>query len=88
VRLRVRVIPRAHRDELAGERDGALLVRITAPPVDGKANAAVCAFVARAAGLPKSRVAVVRGTSSRDKTLELAGVEDEAAVRRALGLPA
>lgn len=42
----MRVIPRARRDELAGVRDGRLLVRVTAPPVDGKANAAVCALAA------------------------------------------
>jgi uncharacterized protein (TIGR00251 family) len=84
--LEVRVIPRARRDELAGTREGRLLVRVTAPPVDGKANAAVCALVAAATGVPKSAVSVVRGSSSRDKRVRIAGDVDERAVRVALGL--
>ena len=39
--------PRAKRDEVVGERAGAIVIRVTAPPVDGKANAALCAFVAQ-----------------------------------------
>jgi uncharacterized protein (TIGR00251 family) len=82
----VRTIPRARRDELAGTRDGRVLVRVTAPPVDGKANAAVCALVAGAVGVPRGRVAVVRGATSRDKLVRIEGDVDEAAVRAALGL--
>jgi uncharacterized protein (TIGR00251 family) len=76
--LRVRVQPRAKRSELAGRREGALVVRVAAPPVDGKANAAVCALIATAAGVPKSRVSVVRGAGSRDKVVRVEGVEAEA----------
>ncbi|HEU4702492.1 MAG TPA: DUF167 domain-containing protein [Conexibacter sp.] len=82
--LDVRVIPRAARDELAGMRGGRLLVRVTAPPLDGRANAAVCALVAKAAGVPKGAVRVVRGETARDKRLLIVG--DEPAVRAALGL--
>jgi uncharacterized protein len=82
--LSVRVIPRARRDEIAGERDGRLLVRVTAPPVDGKANVAVCAAIAAAAGVPKSRVTVVRGAQSRDKVVRIEGVTDEPALRARL----
>ena len=82
----MRVIPRARRDELAGERDGRLLVRVTAPPVDGKANAAVCALLAGALGVPRGAVQVVRGETLRDKLVRIEGVEDEAAVRARLGL--
>jgi uncharacterized protein len=82
--LDVRVIPRASRDQLAGLRDGRLLVRVTAPPLDGRANAAVCALLAKAAGVPKGAVSVARGEASRDKRLRIDG--DEAAVRAALGL--
>ena len=84
-RLAVRVQPRAKTDALGGERGGALVVRVTAPPVDGKANAAVCALVARAAGVPKSAVTVVHGAGTRDKVLEIRGV-DTASLRRAVGL--
>ncbi|MEI7625869.1 MAG: DUF167 domain-containing protein [Actinomycetota bacterium] len=50
VNLSVRVIPRARRDELAGTRAGVLLVGVSAPPVDGKANVSVCRLIAKAAG--------------------------------------
>jgi hypothetical protein len=81
--LHVRLQPRARREEVVGERAGAVVIRVTAPPVDGKANAALCAFVARAAGVPPSRVSVVRGHGSRDKVVRVDGVE-EMALRRAL----
>ncbi|HET6551695.1 MAG TPA: DUF167 domain-containing protein [Solirubrobacter sp.] len=72
--LTVRVQPRAKRDEVAGERAGAIVIRLTAPPVDGKANAALCAFVARALRIPASRVDVVRGRTSRDKVVRIDGI--------------
>ena len=68
--------PRARRDEVVGERAGAVVIRVTAPPVDGKANAALCAFVARAAGVPPSRVSVVRGQTSRDKVVRVEDVSE------------
>jgi uncharacterized protein len=51
--------------------------------VDGKANAALCALVAKRAGVPASRVSVVRGTASRDKVVRVQGIE-LAALRAAL----
>jgi uncharacterized protein len=68
---------------VVGERAGAIVIRVTAPPVDGKANAALCAFVADRAGVPPSRVSVVRGMTSRDKVVRVDGA-DAAAVRAAL----
>jgi len=79
----IRLQPRARRSEVVGERAGALVVRVTAPPVDGKANAALCALVAKAAGVAPSRVQVVRGHTGRDKVVRVEGAE-EAAVRAAL----
>jgi uncharacterized protein (TIGR00251 family) len=84
-RLAVRVQARAHRDEIAGERAGSLLVRVTAPPVEGKANAAVCRLIAKRLGLAPGRVVVVRGASSRDKLVEIDGLE-AAELRRLLGV--
>jgi uncharacterized protein YggU (UPF0235/DUF167 family) len=69
-----------------GERGGVIVIRVTAPPVDGKANAALCALVAARAGVPRSRVQVVRGTTSRDKIVRVEGV-DAAALRAALATP-
>jgi uncharacterized protein len=82
----VRVRARARRTEIAGERGGAILVRLAAPPVEGKANAALCRLIAERAGLSRRSVTIVRGERSRDKLLRVEGV-DEAALRRALGLP-
>ena len=75
--IAIRVQPRSRRNEVVGERAGATVIRLTAPPVDGKANAALCAFVARAAGVPPSRVSVVRGQTSRDKIVRVEGVTED-----------
>jgi uncharacterized protein len=83
-KLPVRVQARARRDEIAGERAGSLLVRVTAPPVEGKANAAVCRLLAARLGLAPGRIAVVRGASSRDKLVEIDGIE-AGELRRLLG---
>ena len=84
--LRVRVTPRAGRNEVAGERDGVLLVRVTAPPEGGRANAAACKVIAKALGVGPSRVSVARGAGSRDKLLRVEGLEagQPALVRRIL----
>jgi uncharacterized protein (TIGR00251 family) len=74
---RIRLQPRARRDEVVGERAGAIVIRVTAPPVDGRANAALCAFVARAANVAPSRVSVVRGQTSRDKVVRVEGIADD-----------
>jgi uncharacterized protein (TIGR00251 family) len=84
-KLAVRVQARARRDEIAGERAGSLLVRVTAPPVEGRANAAVCRLLAARLGLAPGRIAVVRGAASRDKLVEIDGIE-AGELRRLLGL--
>lgn len=85
VRLRVRVQPRASRTEVVGERDGALKIRLAAPPVDGDANRELVRFVAKTLGLAPSHVRLVSGGTNRSKTLEITGA-DAAAVRVALGI--
>ena len=63
------MIPRAARTSVGGRRDGALLVRVTAPPVEGAANEAVVDAVARALGVPRSVVAIERGARGRHKVM-------------------
>jgi len=82
--IRVRLRPRAHRDELLGMRDGVLQARVTAPPVDGKANRALCKLIAKRLGVARSRVSVARGEKSREKLIEVQGVDAEA-LCKALG---
>jgi uncharacterized protein (TIGR00251 family) len=85
VRLAVRVQPRASRDEVVGWQEGGVLrLRVTAPPVEGEANAAVAALLARALGVAPRAVSVVRGARGRDKLVAVAGL-DLAAVRARLG---
>jgi uncharacterized protein len=82
--LRVRVQPRAPRSEIVGWRaDGALSVRVAAPPVEGQANAALAALLAGALALRPSAVTVERGARGRDKLVRVEGVT-AAEVRRRL----
>ncbi len=84
VRIPVRAQPRASRSELAGEYDGALKVRLAAPPVEGAANEELVRFLARLLGVPKSAVRVVSGDTGRNKMVEVDGVAVDD-VARALG---
>jgi hypothetical protein len=80
--ITVRVVPRAGHTRVAGVRDGALVVRLAAAPVDGAANEALVALVAGALGVPKSRVALAGGARSRDKRVRVDGLSPEDARRR------
>jgi uncharacterized protein (TIGR00251 family) len=72
--VRLRVQPRASRDEIVAWQDDALRVRVSAPPVEGEANAAVRQLLARALGVAPSTVEVIRGERSRDKVVRVAGL--------------
>ena len=74
-RIAVRVQPRAKRPGVQALRaDGVLIVRVSAPPEDGRANAELCATIAKALGLRARLVTVVVGHTSRDKVVEIAGL--------------
>jgi uncharacterized protein (TIGR00251 family) len=75
IKLEVRLTPRASRDEIGDRRDGVLQVRVKAPPVDGKANEALRRLIAKRAGVPKSRVTIVRGERSRRKLVAIEGAD-------------
>ena len=70
----VRVIPRARKSALAGQRQGAYLVRLAAPPVDGAANAELIAVLAEALGLPRRAVRIVGGERGRVKRVAIEGM--------------
>ena len=76
----VYVQPRAARTQVAGMHDGCVKIRLAAPPVDGAANAELIEFVAHRLGVPKSRVRLVGGETSRRKTLSVEGVDAATAV--------
>ena len=69
--IAVRVTPRAARSRIVAESDGALRVYVTAVPEAGKANAAVCKLLAKAMGVPKSALRLVRGETARDKVFRV-----------------
>jgi uncharacterized protein (TIGR00251 family) len=71
VEFDVLVQPKASRNACVGLHDGRLKIRITAPPVDGKANAAVKKFLAKTLGISKSQVIIVSGASGRRKRIRL-----------------
>ena len=72
--LKVRVQPRASREELSGVREGALVVRLTAPPVEGAANQALARLLGKRLGVPPSAVVIAAGSTSRNKLVVVKGV--------------
>ncbi len=84
VRLSVRLTPRASREEIAGFEGETLRVRVTAPPVEGRANRALVRLLAKRLGVPRGAVRVVTGQTSRRKVVAIAGL-DGTELRRRLG---
>jgi uncharacterized protein (TIGR00251 family) len=81
----VRVVPRASKNEIAGVHGDALKVRLTASPVEGRANEALIAFVAQRLGVRKSQVEIVAGATSRRKVIRVMGVSLQEVEERLLG---
>jgi uncharacterized protein len=81
--VEVRLRPGGGADELRGIRDGVLQARVSAPPVDGRANRALCRLIAKRVGVAPSRVSIVRGEKSRDKLVQVGGI-DSVALQEAL----
>jgi len=73
----VRVVPRASRSEIAGVYDGALRVRVAAPPVEGAANEELTRTLARALGVPSRAVEITSGHASKTKLVRVAGATRE-----------
>jgi len=74
--LKLHVTPRGSRSEIIGWREDTLCVKITAPPVEGAANAAVVKFIADSLGVRKNQVELVSGERSREKTVKVTGLSD------------
>ena len=75
MKLRVRVIPNAKRAEFAGCREGEWILRLNAPPVDGKANKCAVEFIAKTLGISRSGVSLVSGEKGRHKIFEIVGFQ-------------
>jgi len=74
VTIKVRVQPRAPRTEIIGEHDGAIKMRLTAPPVNGKANEECRRFLAKLLGVSATSVEIISGESSRDKIIRVQNI--------------
>jgi hypothetical protein len=74
VTIDILVQPRASRAKIGPMHDGRIKIAVTAPPVDGEANAAVIELLAKRLGVPRSSVEVIAGASSRRKTIRIANV--------------
>lgn len=79
--FKVRVVPRASRSEIVGEHDGALRIRIAAPPVDGAANEELIRTLADAFNVPRAKVEIVGGHSSKTKQVRVQSLRCDALAR-------
>ena len=84
----LRIVPNARRNQVAGEHGGAIKLKVAAPAVEGKANAALVEFLAEKLGVHTRAVSLVSGEKSRDKVAEIAGLDAAEARRRLLAPPA
>jgi uncharacterized protein len=82
--LRVHVVPNAKSDDVVGEHGGAVKIKLRAPAVEGKANAALIRFLAERMKLPRYAIVLKRGEKSRDKLIQIHGLSEED-VRNRLG---
>ena len=72
--IKVRVVPRSSRNQIIGVEDGIFKIKLTAPPVDGKANKALREFLARRLGLARGSVEIISGERSRQKLVRIHGL--------------
>ena len=80
--LAIKAIPNAPRNEIVGWLGDALKVKVHAPPVEGRATEVLCAFLADVLGVPRRAVTVLRGDTSRQKLIRIAGLTPAAALAR------
>ena len=82
MRLKVRVIPNAKKSEFSGSREGEFVLRLNAPPVDGKANQVAIAFLSQFFAVSRTAVSLVSGEKSRHKVFEIIGLKVEEMERK------
>ena len=75
--IQVQIQPRSSKDQIIGIHNGRLKIKISAPPVDGKANQNLIEFIAKAFGVSKSKIEIVKGRTSKLKTLKISGIDQK-----------
>lgn len=81
-RIKFRIIPNARKTELAGEYANAVKIKLSAPPVEGKANAELIKFLSKSLGVSKSSISFVSGETSKDKLLEIPNFDMKAIIEK------
>ena len=84
VKISLRVYPNASRNEMLGFTDGVLRVKISAPPIKGKANRELITFLSRLLGVSKDSVNIMRGHTTRNKVVAIDGLSREEVMKRLL----
>ena len=84
--LRFHIVPNARANKIMGEHGAAIKIKLRAPAVEGKANAALRSFLAEELKIPERRIALERGQKSRDKLIRIEGLSEKDARRRLLAL--
>lgn len=77
VRLHLFIQPKSSKDEIVGPHNGEIKIKLTAPPVDGKANEALIKFLSKYFELPKKNFSLVRGETGRHKVVEVSGISED-----------
>lgn len=85
VRLHLFIQPKSSKNEIVGPHNGELKVKITAPPIDGRANEGLIEFLSDFFDLPKRAIVLVKGDTGRHKTVDILGVDLQQATQRLLG---
>jgi uncharacterized protein (TIGR00251 family) len=75
--INVKLIPRSSRNEIIGKENDGIKIKLTAPPVDGRANKALVQFLANKLGVPKQDIEIVSGERSRKKSIRINGISTE-----------
>ena len=83
-RISLRVYPNASRNEIAGFTDGVLRVKVTAPPIKGKANKELITYLCRLLGVGKDSVNIIKGHTIRNKVIAIDGLSREEVMKRLL----
>ncbi len=79
VKLHLFIQPRSSKNEIVGVHNDLIKIKLTAPPVDGEANEALIAFLAKVFGVPKRDVILLKGATGRNKTVEILGATESIA---------
>lgn len=80
-RIKFRIIPNAHKTELVGEYADAVKIKLSSPPIEGKANAELVKFLSKSLCISKASIEFVSGETSKDKTLEIPNFDAQTLIK-------